>query len=128
VRLSIWRDKTTKELTLVIGEQPKEVVSTKKAGNGKGDHALAGITVEEVKPEGSSRSKVQTGVLVTEVEMDSLAERAGVRKGDVIREINRKPVKHVRDFERLTRELSQKSPVLLLLTRGNATIFLSISP
>ncbi len=128
VRLSIWRDKTTKELTLVIGEQPKEVVSTKKAGNGKGDHALAGITVEEMKPDGSSRSKVQTGVLVTEVEMDSPAERAGVRKGDVIREINRKPVRHVRDFERLTKELTAKSPVLLLIARGNATIFLSISP
>ena len=128
VRLSIWRDKTTKDLTLVIGEQPKEVASTKSGGSGRGDHALAGMTVEEVKPDRSGRARIQTGVVVTEIEPDSPAERAGVRKGDIIREINRKPVKHVRDFERLTKELTAKSPVLLLIARGNATIFLSISP
>jgi serine protease Do len=128
VRLSIWRDKAAKELTVTVGEQPKEVASTKGFGSGKGDYALAGITVEELKPDRSGRSKFQTGVVVTDVEPDSPAERAGVRRGDIIREINRKPVKNVRDFERLTKELSPGSPVLLLLGRGNATIFLSISP
>jgi serine protease Do len=128
MRLSIWRDKAAKELTVTVGEQPKEVASTKGFGSGKGDHALAGITVEELKPDRSGRSKFQTGVVVTDVEPDSPAERAGVRRGDIIREINRKPVKNVRDFERLTKELSPGSPVLLLLGRGNATIFLSISP
>jgi len=128
VQLSVWRDRTSKDVSLTIGEQPKEVASTREGGTGHGNHALAGITVEEVKPGQSGRSKLQVGVLVTEVEPDSPAERAGVRRGDLIREINRKPVKHVRDFERLTKELDPKGPVLLLLARGNATIFLSISP
>ena len=127
VRLSIWRDKAMKEITVTIGEQPKELVSTKTSESSKGDHALTGITVEEMKPGQSGRSKFQTGVLVTEVRSSSPAERAGLRRGDIIREINRKPVKHVRDFERLTKELTPKSPVLLLLVRGNTTIFLSIN-
>jgi len=127
VRLSIWRDKATKEITVTIGEQPKELVSTKTSESSKGDHALTGITVEEMKPGQSGRLKFQTGVLVTEVTSGSPAERAGLRRGDIIREINRKPVKHVRDFERLTKELTPKSPVLLLLVRGNTTIFLSIN-
>ena len=54
-------------------------------------------------------------------------ERAGMRTGDIIREINRKPVKDVKDFERLTSQLTSKSSVLLLLNRGTATIFLSIT-
>jgi serine protease Do len=128
VRLSVWRDKAMKEVTLVIGEQPKEVASTKSSAGGRGDHALAGITVEDLKPDRSGRSRVRSGVLVTEVEPDSPAERAGVRRGDIVREINRKPVKHVRDFERLTKDLRPGSPVLVLISRGNATIFLSISP
>ncbi|HSF67433.1 MAG TPA: DegQ family serine endoprotease [Nitrospiraceae bacterium] len=126
VQLSILRDKKPRELTLTIGEQPKEIASAKGSGTGKGDHALAGVTVEDVKPGQSGRLK--SGVLVTEIEADSPAERAGVRTGDIIREINRKPVKDVKDFERLASQLSSKSSVLLLLNRGNATIFLSINP
>jgi serine protease Do len=56
------------------------------------------------------------------------AERAGLRPGDIIREINRKPVRSVQNFERVTAQLKPKTPVLLLLSRGNAVIFLSINP
>jgi serine protease Do len=127
VPLSVWRNKTVKEITVTIGEQPNELVSTKNQGSGKGDHALTGITVEDVKPGSSGRSKVRTGVMVTVVELDSPADRAGLRRGDIIQEINRKPVKHVRDFERLTKELTPMTPVLLLLVRDTSTIFLSIN-
>ncbi len=48
--------------------------------------------------------------------------------GDVIREINRKPVRSVEDFERLVRGLSSKQGVLMLIMRGKATLFLSIKP
>jgi serine protease Do len=64
---------------------------------------------------------------VTDIEPESSAERAGLQKGDVIHEINRKPVKDVKDFERLTSQLAPRSRVLLLVKRGNSTIFLSIS-
>ena len=128
VRLSIWRDKTGKELTLAVGEQPKDLTASTGSGSGKGEHALAGITVEELGNSPFGRSKAHSGVVVTNVESGSPAERAGLRKDDIIREINRKPVKHMRDFDRLTKELDRRSPVLLLLNRGNATIFLSISP
>jgi len=46
----------------------------------------------------------------------------------VIREINRKPVRSVEDFERLVRSLSSKQGVLMLIMRGKATVFLSIKP
>jgi serine protease Do len=94
----------------------------------RGEHALIGITVEDItnQSDGLGRSK-QSGVVVTEVEPDSPAERGGVRTGDVIREINRKPIKDVRDFERLTNQLSPHASVLLSLNRSKATLFLSIT-
>ena len=132
VTLSILRDKKSQDVTLAIGELPKELTKTgrRDSASGKGEHALTGITVENVpnQSEGVGRSKVQAGVVVREIEEDSAADRGGVRIGDIIREINRKPVKDVRDFERLTSKLSPNAPVLLLLNRGKATIFLSITP
>ena len=67
-------------------------------------------------------------MVVTDVADNSPAERAGLKEGDIVREINRKPVRSVQDFGRLTNDLKAKQTVLVLLTRGNATIFLSITP
>jgi serine protease Do len=132
VTLSIHRGNKTQDVTMIIGELPKDLakISRRNSGSGKGEHALTGITVENVtnQSERFGLSKVRSGVVVTEIEADSAAERAGVRTGDIIREINRKPVKDVRDFERLTSQLTPKSSVLVLLNRGNATIYLSINP
>lgn len=123
-RLSVLRDKKPLDLTITIGELPKELAKAGRDGSGKGEHALAGLTVENVRQ--SAGSKSSSGVVVTDIEPESSAERAGLQKGDVIREINRKPVKDVKDFERLTSQLAPRSPVLLLVKRGNSTIFLSI--
>ncbi len=125
VHLSVLRDKKPLDLTITIGELPKELAKASRDGSGKGDHALAGLTVENARQSG--RSKASSGVVVTDIEPESSAERAGLQKGDVIHEINRKPVKDVKDFERLTSQLAPRSRVLLLVKRGNSTIFLSIS-
>lgn len=122
--LSVLRDKKPVDLTITIGELPKELARASRDGSGKGEHALTGLTVENARQSG--RSKASSGVVVTDIDSESPAERAGLQKGDIIHEINRKPVKDVKDFERLTSQLSPRSPVLLLVKRGNSTIFLSI--
>jgi serine protease Do len=123
VKLSVLRDNRPRDITVTVGELPKEVASAGKAG---GDHALAGITVEPAPPERFGRRA--EGVRVADVDPQSPAALAGLQPGDIIREINRKPVKSVEDFERITGRLRAGERVLLLVTRGKATIFLSITP
>ena len=65
------------------------------------------------------------GVVVTSVAPDSSAEKAGLMTGDVIREINRQPVKSVKDFEKLSSGVKKGENVLILINRRGAFLFLS---
>jgi len=125
VTLTVLRDGQRREVHVKVGELPKETAQV-GLGGGEGAHALAGITVEPAPTDRSGRKL--GGVRVREVDPESPAAMAGLRPGDIIREINRKPVKSVQDFERLVGKLGPKDRVLLLVTRGNASIFLSITP
>ncbi len=128
VTVTVLRDGKVRELKFKIGELPKTVARANgnEPGTAEGDHALAGVTVKSYT--GERRGRQEEGVQVTRVAPGSAAERAGLRPGDVIREINRKPVRNVGDFERVTAALRPGNPVLVLINRGNATIFLSIQP
>ncbi len=130
VTLTILREKRHRDIKVTLGEQPKEAggFPGKPSAPGRGDHALAGVAVEPLAREDLRRLSIEGGVAVSGVETESPADRAGLREGDVIREINRKPVRSVEDYERLVRGLSPKQRVLLLIMRGQATVFLSIKP
>jgi serine protease Do len=129
VTLTVIRDKQSRDITLTIGELPKDLAKSGRTepGTGKGEHALSGVTVEDL-PADQRRGRRETGVVVTDVDGDSPAERAGLRQGDIIREINRKPIRSVSDFEKVLSELKPKTRLLLLVSRGNATIYLSVTP
>ncbi|MEW6545152.1 MAG: DegQ family serine endoprotease [Nitrospirota bacterium] len=116
------------ELTVTVGEQPGPV-KVAKAESGT-DHALAGLDVQSLDQRSARElglnAKTQ-GVVVVNVAPGSLADRAGVLPGDVIREINRQPVKSVKDFERIAGGLKKDQRVLLLVNRRGASLFISVS-
>ena len=108
-------------MKVTIAEMPKDMSTLASTGTASGEHVLSGITVEPV-------ASGMKGVKVTKVDGGSPASRSGIQEGDVILEINRKAVKDVDDFQRLTGKLGAQDKVLLLLQRGRSTIFLSITP
>ncbi len=89
-----------------------------------------GITVQELTPEIAKGLglKRETGVVVNSVEPGSPAADAGIQTGDVIQEVNRKPVKDAEDFrQRITQAKSQDN-VLLLIQRGQNSLFAAVTP
>ena len=124
VRINVLRDGNERGVRITIGEMPKNVAAM-TGQEITGNHALAGVTVGPV-PSGRSRSG--EGVSVINVESGSPADRAGIRQGDILLEINRQPVRTVDDFDQLTQNLGPDETILVLLQRGQTTIFLSISP
>ena len=70
----------------------------------------------------------ETGVVVTQVEPGSAASDAGIRTGDVIQEVNRKPVKDVQDFSQKIAQAKSQDNVLLLIQRGQNSLFAAVTP
>nr|KXH70649.1 MAG: hypothetical protein AM324_00970 [Candidatus Thorarchaeota archaeon SMTZ1-83] len=58
-----------------------------------------GIDVQELTPELAEMIEEQEGVMVTDVERDGAAERAGVRAGDLIIGVNQRKVRNLDDWE-----------------------------
>jgi serine protease Do len=127
VTIQVIRDGHAKDLTVTIGEQP-DTTKTAKAETGETDYAFAGVAVQDLDRDTAKelgiKGKAQ-GVVVTAVEPDSGAEKAGVMRGDVIREINRQPVKSVKDFEKVSSGLKKGENVLILIDRRGNSLFLS---
>ena len=63
------------------------------------------------------------GVVVTEVASGSKAAESGLRRGDVIQEVNRKPVENKEQFDAAMRR-SGENPLLLVNRQGN-TLFVA---
>jgi len=89
-----------------------------------------GITVQNVTPEIAKGLglKKDTGVVVTRVEPGSPAADAGIQTGDVIQEVNRKPVKNVEDFVQKVEKAKDQDHVLLFLQRGQNNLFAAVTP
>ena len=65
------------------------------------------------------------GVLVTDVDPDSVAARAGIRRGVLIEEVNRQAVKTPQQMRKVIKE-SKKKTILLLVREGENSRYLAL--
>ena len=97
VPVTVLRDGRETDLTVTVGEQP-DSTTIAKAETAEADYAFAGVAVQDLDRETAKKlgfkGKTQ-GVVIIRVEAESDAEKAGLMAGDVIREMNRQPVKSV---------------------------------
>jgi serine protease Do len=86
------------------------------------------MSVQPVTPELAQRMDLDRseGLVITAVKRGSAAEEAGLRSGDVITQMNRRPVKNLADYNRELTASDQGKSILLLVRRGQASIFLAL--
>jgi serine protease Do len=127
VRLTVLRDGKPLPVTARIArleDRSEAVASEKTEPGGRGKF---GVTVEPVTAEMARELGLQKpqGVVVRQVRPGSPAADAGIRPGDVIAEVNRKPV-HTVDELRLALEKQQPgTPALILVHREGASLYLT---
>lgn len=101
VKVIVIRDKKEVVLDIQVAERPQELEELEKQqAAGVSEKTWRGIKVEELSAEIRQR-----GVIVSEVEPDSQADRAGLIAGDVIVGISRQEVKNLADYQKIIKAL-----------------------
>jgi serine protease Do len=89
-----------------------------EAGPAEGTQALFGIAIENLTDARRENMGIkQHGVLISSVEQNSFSEDIGMRKGDVILEINRQPVHSTDDVTRIQKTLKPGAAVAFRVLR-----------
>ena len=127
VKLDIWRDGKVQPFTVTLGELPKDKETTENSDDSSSGE-IQGIDVQDLTPEISQQLNLPSGthgVVVTSVDPASAAAAAGINRGDLIQEINHKPVTSASQYKQLMSGASGQ-PILLLINRGGITSFVVV--
>jgi serine protease Do len=119
VQLKIRRDRQEQQVVLEIGELQDLEPKAEAAGSRFG-LTLDAVTRDLVK---QFNLKTDEGVVITNVETGSPGARDGLRKGDVILEIERTPVSTMDSFKNAVGKLDPSDPVLLLILREDRSFY-----
>ncbi|WP_447968126.1 DegQ family serine endoprotease [Nitrospira sp. M1] len=128
VTMTVIRDGEEHQLRTTIS-QHSNTQQMAKAESSQGDGALAGVKVENLDRHMAQRLGIDhqtVGVVVTHVISGSQADRAGLVRGDIISEINKKPIHSLDDFEKNVSSLHSHAVALVLIHRNGSPLFLSV--
>jgi serine protease Do len=125
VKIEALRQGKAKTFTVTIAALKEETPTASAAAA----PSQLGLEVQNLTPEVAQKlgTRLSEGVMVAAVDDDSAAANAGVRQGDVIIEVNRQRVRNTDEYAAALRK-SPEGTVLLLLSRGDSTLYVALKP
>jgi Do/DeqQ family serine protease len=133
VKVSALRDGKEQNFQVALAELPAEK-PTNSDEQTEGDVSTGrttgkfGMTLQPLTADGASRFGLEAndqGLLITRVSNDGIAANAGLRPGDLIQEVGRKPVRTIAEFTAAVDQAGAR-PVLLLIKRRDAVIYVTL--
>lgn len=124
VDVKIMRDGKEIDVNVKVAEMTEQRVASQMHT----DRHTFGLTVDNINPQWKKQFAVRahTGVVVTDVAPGSPADDAGIQPGDVIREVNKKPVKDLNDYKKAAEKIDENMTVIFLMNRGIQSFYISI--
>jgi serine protease Do len=120
-KLKVIRDGQPKTFTVKIAKRDDGKVAARGEVPEKREDQL-GLRVSGLTPEIAQRFNIResSGVIVIDVQSGSQADEAGMRVGDIIKEVNHQAVESVKDYNEALKKLSKDGAVSLFIWRKNA--------
>lgn len=131
VEVKIIRDGKEKSVFVKVGtkadEEMARVVPEEKDG---ATDKRFGLSAQPMTPDIAKRlgKREADGVIISSLKPDSPAASAGLRRGDIIKEIDRKPIRNMADYSRAISEAEKSDVVLFLIERGESTLYVVVKP
>jgi serine protease Do len=124
VAVKVIRNDQPVTLTAKVAEFPQQ----QRAAVPKTDRGQLGLKIQSLTPKlaGELGLKDQSGVVVAGVQNGGLAAEAGIRPGDVIVQVNRKPVHTVEEFRQAIENQQAGELALFLVHRKDFHLFMAV--
>lgn len=136
IKVKFVRDGSEQEVTAKLdeldsgSEKPQNQQNDQKDQENSAQEGKLGLTLQPVTPAIAKELEMPEdtkGLVVTQVDPSGSAAQAGMRRGDVILEVNRQSVSSL-DEMRSALDKSGTNSALLLISRGGQTTFLTVKP
>lgn len=123
--VAIVKPGETAELSLLRNGKPIKLKVQVALRDGSGEFSSTQGGGSESKELGLEVGAMQEGggVQILSVTAKGLAEESGLMKGDVILQVNQKPIKGLADFQAAIRAEAKAKTLLFLIRRGNGRLF-----
>jgi len=132
-KVNLLRDGREMPVSVVLGERPKDSDAREDQDDNDTPEETSGeklgVSTQTLTPEMAQQLGYRNdeGVIISSVISGSPAEEAGLRRGDLIKEVNRTEVSTAPEFKRLISRLqSGDSAILLVNRRGQNTFYAAI--
>jgi serine protease Do len=119
VNLKYYRDGKLASTKITVAKRTVEEAFAAPPRDLQGEKGRLGISGQNLTPQLASELSAtsKAGVVLVEVDPDGPAEDAGLRRGDILIEANRQPIRTVDDLQRILTEVPQGGDVLLRIER-----------
>jgi serine protease Do len=128
VRVGVLRGNDKKEFRVVLGELPDDRSPAPPEDMDAAPSGRMGLKVAPISPQVRKSLDLPPdvrGLVITAADPSGRGAEAGLRPGDVIREINRKVVESPEQFNKAV-DAAGNRPILLLVQRGQQTRYVTI--
>jgi Do/DeqQ family serine protease len=121
VAVGVVRDRKPQRLSVRVGEMPTDDAATAETEMEAGPEGF-GLQIEPLAPDTAERLGLSfnQGLLVTDVASGGPADRAGLKRGDVILEVDRKPVHDAPALQKALGEVPAGKSALIWVHRPGA--------
>jgi len=127
-KLTIFRDKKTLDVTVKIAERTEKAIASAAGPSSSAETSNElGIEIEKVPAAMAEKLglKEGEGVRVKDLQADGAGSQMGLKSGDVILEVDGKPVSDVAAFNKAVVEAKKNKLVRLKVQRGTGNLYLA---
>lgn len=122
--IKVLRKGKTKTFDIKLGELPEgdKIMAEPESGE------ELGLELQEITPDLARTHDLpaDSGLIVTNVLPEGGAAEAGIRRGDIIQEVDQEPIRSLDDFRKIVKKTDKGDNMLFLIKRREGALYITV--